>query len=960
MFKIVLCAALLAVSAFAQSGLIQGVVMDPANAVIPDVKITAVDEGKRILVREVVTGQDGSFQLRPLLAGTYTIRAESPGFKAHESKGLVLDPGQVMNLGTFRLAIGETTSSVTVEAQTPMVESTTAQKSYVITSDQVSELSLNGRDFGSLLLTLPGVTTDAQSDFRMSFSATTGFNVNGGRSSANNVQLDGAHNTDVGDNGAQYTQPSLDAIGEFKIQTSGFAAELGRISGTAITASTKAGSRQYHGALFYFGRNEALDARPSFDMTGIKNKLRFNQFGGNVGGPVYIPKISTRANTKMFFFFNHESTLGKKPNGGQYVDLPRSEMLDGNFQLLLKTSNMQYYPSVKNGTIFQPGTITRDNAGNVNGGMPFPENIVPKSMWSKNAQPFLQIMKRVNRSFWSPTPNAPEQMRVPLRDSYKLRKNQDIARVDYHLNPQTNVFFRWSQDAQHEEIGLGIWSSTPFPVFPMMREKPGSNWSMNMVKLVGRSIINEFSFAYAHQSQVVDVADTVDPDTYDRDKLGFQFGQLFPESNTRNRFPRFNCGVGSCNFTGYSSNWKNDGKDYAWTNNVTFLRGKHTYKTGIYFNLDDKQQQPSWNDAGSFDFSSSTTRVFANDSNNGLANLLLGNYQSAAQTNGVFYGSFRFIGIEFFGQDSWKVAPGLTVELGARYVYLGPTYTRGNILQNYFDPTLYDPAKAVKIDTANGVRKGSIIPGSGDPFNGMVEENSPGVVNGFGKHHKNQVSPRVGFAWTPTKEGKLVVRGGFGTFFERMRQNINNFGGLGNPPLTYTPTVYGGNIDQMNSSLVNGGVRFPVAVIAFNKDYFTPTVYSWSFGIQKQFKSRVALDVAYVANTARHLQYRQDLNTLPLGTTTGSSILTQNNSVVEAIRPYKGYMAVQYTDYGANSAYHSLQARLSRRFSKSFTANANFTWAKVMDDVDTLTTPSSTTIWTDIASAARRASTASM
>jgi hypothetical protein len=161
---------------------------------------------------------------------------------------------------------------------------------------------------------------------------------------------------------------------------------------------------------------------------------------------------------------------------------------------------------------------------------------------------------------------------------------------------------------------------------------------------------------------------------------------------------------------------------------------------------------------------------------------------------------------------------------------------------------------------------------------------------------------------------------------------------LGNPPLTYTPTVYAGNIDQMNSSLVNSGVRFPVAVVAFNQDFFTPTTYSWSFGVQKQLRSKIAIDVAYVGNTAKHLQYVRDLNQVPLGTTTGTTILSQNNNVVEAIRPYRGYTNVNYTDYGATSFYNALQSRVSRRFSKTFSMNANFTWSKVMDDVDSDTT----------------------
>jgi hypothetical protein len=618
------------------------------------------------------------------------------------------------------------------------------------------------------------------------------------------------------------------------------------------------------------------------------------------------------------------------------VDIARPQLLDGDFSLMWRTGNISG-TQFRNGTIFAPGTVKRNAGGNVIDGTPLVNNIVPKSLWSKNASAFVGIMNRADRSFFTATPNAPEQMRIPLRDTYQLRKNQDIARVDYHLSPLMNLFFRWSNDAQHEEIGLGIWSTTPFPIYPMMREKPGSNWSLNGVKLFG-SNVNEFIFTYSHQHQIVDVAPGFDKSQYDRETLGFSFGQLFPDANLRNRFPRFNCGVGSCNFAGYSSLWENDGKDYAWMDNVTVLRGKHNYKFGAYFNLDDKQQQPSWNDAGAFDFTTSTTKINPNDTNNGLANLLTGYYTSFQQTNGKFYGDFRFIGLEFYAQDSWKVGHGLTLDIGARYVYLGPTYTRNRYLQNYFDPLRYDPKKAVAIDIGNSLTRGSIIPNSGDPFNGIVQEIAPGVNSGFGMHRRNQVSPRFGFAWAPGKNAKTAIRGGFGTFFERMRQNQNNFGGLGNPPLVYTPSVFSGQVDTLNSSLIANGTRFPVNLVAFNHDYFTPTIYSYSFGVQRQLMKNLSLDVAYSGNVARHLQYVMDINQLPLGTTTSTTILKDANNINDAVRPYKGFGNVNYTDYGANSSYNSLQVRVSRRFSRRLTMNANYTWSKALDVVDSDTT----------------------
>ncbi|HEY3128014.1 MAG TPA: carboxypeptidase regulatory-like domain-containing protein, partial [Acidobacteriota bacterium] len=248
-------------AAFAQSGEIQGTVADSQGAVIPGAKVEAIDENKKLLVREGLSGDDGTFHLLSLQPGRYTVRVELTGFKILERKGLVLDPNQKMDLGSLQLQIGEVSETVkVVETQVPLVETGTAQKSYVVTSNQITELSLNGRDFASLIKTLPGVSSNAQRDFQLSFNSTDGFNVNGTRGSMNNVYLDGAINTDVGANDGQYTQLSLEAVGEFKLQHSTFNAEYGRNPGILIAANTRSGGSDFHGTVYEFFRNEALDA----------------------------------------------------------------------------------------------------------------------------------------------------------------------------------------------------------------------------------------------------------------------------------------------------------------------------------------------------------------------------------------------------------------------------------------------------------------------------------------------------------------------------------------------------------------------------------------------------------------------------------------------------------------------------------------------------------------------------
>lgn len=929
--------------ALGQTATIQGILVDANGGAIANAKVIAIDAAKSLAVRETKSDKDGAFQLLPLSRGTYQIKVEATGFKTLELNGLVLDPYQILNLGQTKLDVGELTNTVQVTADVPLVETATAQKSFVITGEQVTGIATNGRDFRSLVRTLPGVTSSATSDFNLGFNSTQGFNVNGLRDTANNVYLDGTINTDVGANDGQFTQMSLDAIGEFKLQNSVFNAEHGRNPGIIISATTKAGGKAFHGTAYEFLRNEALDARDPLAAT--KSKLRLNQFGGNVSGPIPLWKVSSLRDPKLFFFFNMEFTRGNRPSGSPFVDVAHPDILTGDFRRLLRTNTIAnsscLYPGetaarlCQQGTVFRPGTIVRNAGGNIIGGTPYANNTVPQNEWNQNAPAFLKLVSALPRTNGIAVPggNNPELLRVFVQDAYRLRKRQEVVRVDYNLSSNANFFFRWVDDAQDEDQGVGIFNASSFPYVPQFRKKPGSSWSWNMVNVISPTVTNEFIFGYNHLTQVVDIPDSVDKSLYDRDALGFKFKELYPDANVRNRYPRFNCGVGGCNFPGFANNWESEARQFAWTDNVTIVKGAHTYKTGVFFNMNRNGQQPAWTDSLNLNFGSSIDNP--RDTGNTFANLLLGNYTSASQGNGKFFGAFKFYGLEFFGQDSWKVNSRLTLELGARYAYLGPTFTHGDLLQNYFLVDRYNASQAVQIVTANGPLKGSIAPGIGNPFNGMVQEGN-GIPLGGVEHRKNQISPRFGFAWDVFGNGKTAVRGGGGQFFERQRQNNTYFDGLGNPPLTYTPNLFAGNLDNLGPQLVASGTRFPVGIRALDPEGKIPTVWSWSLGVQHELPWQIGLDVSYVGNVARHLMYQRDINTLPLGTTTATTNnpLTASNNTPNAIRTYKGYTNVTFVEFGASSNYHGLQARISRRFGSSLTFNVNYTWSKAIDETD--------------------------
>ena len=486
----------------------------------------------------------------------------------------------------------------------------------------------------TLMRTLPGVVTNDSSDFRLVFNNTDAFNVNGMRGSANNVFLDGAINTDLGANDGQYTQVSLDAVGEVKVAASSFNAEYGRNPGVMIAVNTKSGGSQFHGTAYEFIRNDAFDANSFFrNLQGQgKAKLRFDQFGGNLGGPVPIPHVKN----KLFFFFNYEGTRATRPlNNNTFVDVPSAQVLTGDLSELFRPGNILDNgrdTGFRNGTVFQPGTIVRNSSGQAIGGTPFPGNIIPQSQWNKNAPAFLKMLNFVSRAGAPQTPGTPEQVRVPFQPTYKFNKNGKVGRVDYNISPNMNFFFRWADDAQREEQDIGIFNSLPYPIYPQFRKKPGSSWSWNLVNVISPRTTNEFIFAYNHLTQVVDTTDSAVKANYDRTALGFQFQELYPDQNTRNRFPSFSCGIGSCNFSPFQANWRSEGKTYAFTDTVTLSRTAHTYKAGIYFNWNNNGQQPGWGDGMTINFGPNASNP--NDTNNQFANMLLGNYTSASGDQG--------------------------------------------------------------------------------------------------------------------------------------------------------------------------------------------------------------------------------------------------------------------------------------------------------------------------------------
>jgi len=948
-----------------QTGMITGTVVDPSGAAIRGAQIQIINQATGNLTRNATADGTGTFRALNVPAATYKIKVTATGMQELDRNGVVLDQEQTLSLGQLQLTIGQASETVTVNTATPLIDIATSNNSAVIDQRQVVEQPLNGRDFESLMTTLPGVVTNNQSQFRLVFNQTNDFYVNGMRGTANNFFLDGVINTDVGANDGEYTSLSLDAVGEFKTLTGNFNAEYGRSPGVMILVNTKSGGQRFHGTAYEFDRNTVFDANDWFSNHAGSPRavLRFNQFGGNIGGYIPIPKISPRSNKKAFFFFNYEGTRASRPSGGTYYTMPQPSMLgigtpNGEAELspVYRSGNMCDFNGTKtctpihdtsgnlvqNGQVFVPGTIKYNSYGETLTGTSYPNNVIPASQFSSQYGAMIRYFTPGYRgSFNHPTFNNTfgDEQQINFQDTYTFYKNQYVVRVDYNFGPKANTFFRYVDDRQQESQGYGIFSGNSFPVLPQYRKKPGKSYAWSLVNVISPTLTNEATVGWLHLTQVVDIVPGTSPSTYDKTALGFTFSDIYPSTNTHNLAPSINTGD-YINISPYPSGWTSTANTVVVTDDVTKVLGNHVIKFGLFANLNENGQEGNWQENPALYFGVSNQNP--SNSNSGLTNTLLGNYTTVTQSSIFAFGHFHFFQYEGYAQDTWKVSPRLTIDYGLRYEFIGPTYTVAPYHQYYFEPNFYHPADAVQINIAPNTpgqvpTQGSIITGSGNPYNGMVQEGTNGLPKGGLNYRWNNFGPRLGFAYDVFGDGKTALRGGFGVFYERYRQNVFNFGGISNPPLVYTPKIYGGNISNISSSLVNGAPLTPSGgILSSDRVGQIPTTYGYNLGIQQELPYKLVFDIGYVGNASRHQMYNQELEQLPLGYTTSTNILSTVNNVSAAILPYKGYSSIYYSKFGASSAYNSLQVKVSRRFSDKLTFNADYTWAKAidLDDVD--------------------------
>ena len=945
----VVCTASILFSAYAVaqtvSGSISGIVLDATQAAVPHAKITAIEQSKKTTL-STTTDVEGRFVFPQVQPGTYDVTVEVSGFKKYEKRDIILYGNEKLALGNLNLEVGTLGQSVEVTAQAIELQTESGERSATLNTKQMENIAVNSRSYLSLVQLTPGVATWPNLQ-TAGHGGVGSIAVNGARSNQNNLTLDGVGDVDTGNNGDQLATVSLDSVQEYRILTNAYQAEYGRSSGAQISVVTKSGSSEFHGSGYWFHRNDSLNANNwKNNRDGLPRKLfRFNDQGFTIGGPVYIPGHFNRNKDKVFFFVSQEYQRQLKPNGEQDRTVPTALERQGDFsQSVDKNGNP--YPYIRDYNTGKPCGASDTSGCFADQGV---LGRIPKS---RLFGPGLAILNLY------PSPNAQQfqksgyNFRSQASDSYPRR--EDLIRGDYNLSEKWKIFARWvnNSDAITSYYGSFVLGST-IPLVPITDSRPGHALGISATTLISPTLTNEATWGFG--KNIININPVNDGLT--RAKTGTSdLNVLYPKAITGDFIPNF--GFNGSRIANTASFGTSDAPFYNYNTTIEFIDnvskvwGQHTMKFGGYMQRSRKDQSSFAAFNGSYDFGDDTSNPY--DSQYGFANAALGIYRNFTQASQYALGQYRYWNIEFYAQDTWKVTRRLTLDYGLRMYWIQPQYDAAlqtsNFLPELFDrskaPRLYRPAFAadgktvIAVDPATGqtlpaFAVGKIVTGSGDLLNG-IRKAGTGISKYLQKDRGLTPAPRFGFAYDVTGKQNLVVRGGFGMFFDRFQGN-EIFDELTNPPTTFQPTLVNGLVNQINPA---SALLAPSSLLGLDYNGKFPTVMNYNFGIQAQLPFRFVLDTSYVGSQSRHLLDKVNLNAIPYGTTylpqnqdptkNPNAVLGSSAYDANFLRPYPGYGDISIHREGSSANYNSLQIGVNRRFSSGFFFGLAYTWSKAL------------------------------
>ena len=930
------------------SATILGQVVDSVGAAVPDatVVISNIATGQ---TRQVQSNDQGIYTVYPLAPGEYTVTVEQSGFK----KTIV---NVTLNAKDRRpvdvvLEVGEASETVTVTSEPPLIQDSAVGQT-LVSGNQVTELPLNNRNFIRLLETVPGVSSDLVEDEPFSLSSLASVSINGMRRNAVNYLVDGVSNTDVGSNITLLSTPTVDSILEFKVLSSNYTAEIGRSGGGSVIIVTRGGGNKFHGSLYEFVRNDYFNANTFFNNRRGRNadgslvadvpRLRYNNFGGTISGPVFFPNFGDggpqwlyNGRNKTFFFFSEEVRRISRATTSASATVPTAAQRQGDFSAQLGA------PVCRVGAA---GAFTTDctTAGNI---PVMAVNTAGQSIQIQSGQIFRQSDNRPYAGNMIPLGEL-DPRSLGLLQAYPLpnlgvngfisnltainNTRQEVFRVDHNFNANHKIFGRYTQDLSENQEPGGLFTGIALPnVATTNTTIPGRVLAISYTGLFSSNVVNEFSFNYSSNKISSDLVGRSRRSDY----AGATQIREFYSENNQNVIPT----IGGNGFStigalqGFRIEYDNKG----FRDTLTWTKGNHIIKFGGEVTWETKNENAGNTSQGSFGFSTLQSRGFVGTtaitgtgvtSGNAFASFLLGRANTYLEDEFDFRVNFRFGRREFFAQDTWKIRPNLTLDYGVRYQYYQPPVDENNNIGS-FDAALYDRSRTICANAGC-----TALTSASDRNNGFGIANS---TSRFGRSivpkDYNNFSPRVGIAWDPFKDGKTIVRAGYGFYYDQALIGVFEQAAFTTPAFnsrasfTSTPTSII-TYDNPGAGTPPGTLPL-VSTIAMASDFKTPETQQWSLGVQREVFKNAVVDVSYVGTRGDNLLRRRNVNFL-----TPAQVVAVGTGNVNANAPFVGLTSITYIETSAKSRYHGLLSSFNYRLQKGFTITLAYTFSKNLTD----------------------------
>ena len=938
------------------TGAVVGTVADAQGATVPGATVTLVSQSRGIAI-DTQTAGTGDFVFPSVLPDTYTVRVSVDGFKTLERRNVAVSPGDRVVVGTMTIELGALSETVTVTGEAPLIQAQSGERSSTVTTEAVQNLPISNRNFGGLASLTPGVI------------GTTRIGAPG---STTNFQIDGVSTIDTGA-GGQALQLNVEAIAEVRVIASGYQAEFGRSIGLQITGVTKSGTNQYRGSIYDIQRNSDWNANSWVNAQNGDPKTVSKQqdWGYTLGGPIGKPG----ADNRWFFFYGHEYRPRKTGGAINRFRVPTLLERQGDFSQSTD-NNGALFNTIRDASTGLPCSATDTRGCFRDGGV---LGRIPQGRLYELGLNVLRQwpMPNVNGLNYNLETVAPEDnrlthqptVRVDWQQSSKLRLTTKYAgqRATVKVTPGSIPGFN---DAINQFPFITVASGTvDYTLTPttVIEGTYGFYQADEQGSIMMSPLTNRDNIGLGNFPMLYPDAGVVPPGSY-QEKVLQAANAPFYVNGRVHMAPTFTWGSriggGTPNLTPPSLSYNTGGfLDMVRTNNisisVTKLKGRHTIKAGYQLDHSLKKQEQLGNPKlfqGQLNFGNDTNNPI--DSGFGFANAALGVFTSYAQINELFEGNFIYDSHEWYVQDNWKVNNRLSLDYGLRITNQGPNYDTKLQASNFFvdkwrasaAPLLYRPgcsvstspcpaANRVAVNPANGtslgtgtqVAIGTIVPGSGDLYNGILQ-----AGNGIAKTNYTWPSiglaPRFGAAYDVSGTQRMVIRGGFGVFYDRLNGNTV-YNQVGNPPVGISTNVRNGQLQTLGQSgLVT---QTPSSMTVFYYDSKLPTSLQWNIGTQMTLPWASSLDISYVGSHSYNiLGQNPDVNAPDLGVaylaqnqdpTLSSTVPGGAALTTDLLRPYRGLGQIT-TTWGRNwNGYDSIQMSVNRRFRDGVQATFNYT-----------------------------------